>query len=58
MKMEDLVRAAQEYDWQNRPRDGSWTRVKDSQVARLLLGAKLAINADVSRGGYSRPERA
>lgn len=39
MKMEDLVRAAQEYDLENRPRDRNWSRVPDSQVARLITGA-------------------
>ncbi len=42
MKLEDLIRAAQKYDLENSPRDRNWSRVPDSQVARLLIGAKLA----------------
>lgn len=36
-----LVQAAQEYDQAHRPPLGSWTRVPDEQVLRLLTGAKL-----------------
>ena len=36
-----LVQAAQEYDLEHRPAAGSWTRVSDDQVLRLLTGAKL-----------------
>lgn len=46
MKMHDLVHAAQEYDRTHRPREGNWRRVADSQVARLLRGAKLALEEE------------
>jgi hypothetical protein len=48
MTMEELVMAAQKYDLEHRPEGLPWNRVPDSQVARLLLGAKIA-----SRGGES-----
>lgn len=42
MRMEELIKAAQDYDLKNRPKNQSWARVPDSQVARLLNGARLA----------------
>lgn len=36
-----LIQAAQDYDLAHRPPQGSWTRVPDDQVLRLLTGAKL-----------------
>lgn len=56
---ERIVRAAQAYDRDNRPALGSWTRVPDEQVLRLLTGAYLALNqprpctvADQIRWGF------
>jgi hypothetical protein len=42
MKLAELVKAAQEYDFKMRPKGKRWTKVPDSQVARLLTGAVLA----------------
>jgi hypothetical protein len=42
VKIEDLVKAAQKYDLENRPYRQNWQRVPDSQVARLLTGARIA----------------
>jgi hypothetical protein len=35
----ELVAAAQAYDLKHRPPEHSWTRVPDTQVLRLLIGA-------------------
>lgn len=34
-----LVRAAQKYDCERRPRGRNWSRISDDQVLRLLIGA-------------------
>jgi hypothetical protein len=44
--MEDLVKAAKDYDFYNRPQR-DWKSVPDSQVARLLVGAKIAIEGHI-----------
>ena len=36
----ELVAAAKKYDFDTRPK-GNWTSVPDSQVARLLTGARI-----------------
>lgn len=41
-----LVQAAQDYDLKHRPAQGSWARISDDQVLRLLAGAKLSRKAD------------
>jgi hypothetical protein len=46
MSPEELVRAAQDYDYSNRPYGKDWKRVPDSQVARFLTGARLAVEAE------------
>jgi hypothetical protein len=48
--MNDLVRAAQDMDYQYRPRSKSWHRVPDDQVRRLIAGALAAI-ADPETAG-------
>lgn len=45
MRIEDLVKAAQEYDLKTRPKIGNWSAVPDSQVARLLKGAFIALKS-------------
>lgn len=49
MLMRDLIRAAKEYDIAHRPFGKNWTSVPDSQVARLLIGAKIAAESDEQR---------
>jgi hypothetical protein len=44
-----LVQAAQDYDLAHRPALGSWTRVPDDQVLRLLTGVKLYRRSNASR---------
>lgn len=51
---QELVEAAQEYDWDHRPPLSTWTRVPDEQVLRLLTGARLVddtaeVNAQIRR---------
>lgn len=46
MKMDELVKAARTYDFENRPK-GNWQSVPESQVARLLTGAKIAIDGHI-----------
>ena len=41
-----LVRAAQAYDLDHRPPRGTWTRISDDQVLRLLLGARISRKTD------------
>lgn len=43
MRMEDVVKAAKQFDFENRPKGKIWVSVPDSQVARLLQGALLAM---------------
>jgi hypothetical protein len=44
-----LVDAAQAYDLAHRPGTGSWTRVPDDQVLRLLTGVKMYRRSNASR---------
>jgi hypothetical protein len=45
-RTEKMIEAAQAYDYEHKGKLGSWSRVPDIQVLRLLIGAGLIKAAD------------